>query len=172
MPTAYEYLNLADDELLAQCEVDCYRASGPGGQKRNKTSSAVRLRHGPTGLSAQSNEDRSQHVNKARSLRRLRKAIALAIRTPQDAQTYAPSEDLALCITDDGRIVVGRRDRRYSRAVAEVLDVLVACGARVSEAASCLEVSTAHLVKFLQGDPGLWQRVNQLRTEAGVKPLR
>ena len=172
MLSAYDYLSLADDELLVQCEVDCYRASGPGGQKRNKTSSAVRLRHTPTGLSAQSNEDRSQHVNKARALRRLRKVIALALRTPQNPQVFVPSESLASCISDDGRIVVGRKDRRYSRAVAEVLDVLVACGVRVSEAAVCLGVSTAHLVKFLQGDPSLWQRVNELRAEAGVRPLR
>jgi len=172
MPSAYEYLALADDALVGECDIDCYRASGPGGQKRNKTSSAVRLRHRPTGLSAQSNEDRSQHVNKARALRRLRMAIALALRTPQDPRAFAPSELLASCISDDRRFLVGRKDHRYTRAVAEVLDVLVACGMRVSDAADCLDVSTARLVKFLQGDPALWQRVNQLRAEAGVGPLR
>ena len=63
---------LTDAELIAQCDVDTYRASGPGGQKRNKTSSAVRLRHEPTGLIAIAEESRSQHENKAKAVKRLR----------------------------------------------------------------------------------------------------
>src|SRR4051794_41766574 len=61
---------LTDAQLLAQCAVDTYRASGPGGQKRNKTSSAVRLRHLPSGLAVIAEESRSQHENRARALRR------------------------------------------------------------------------------------------------------
>ena len=61
--------NLTEDQLLAQCEVDTYRASGPGGQKRNKTSSAVRLRHLPSGLLVIAEESRSQHENKAKALK-------------------------------------------------------------------------------------------------------
>lgn len=76
------FLVLDDDRLLAQCDVDCYRASGPGGQKRNKTSSAVRLRHNPTGLIVVAVESRSQHENRAKALQRLRWAIALQCRRP------------------------------------------------------------------------------------------
>ena len=74
------WTGLSDPQLLAQCEVDTYRASGPGGQKRNKTSSAVRLRHGPSGLLVIAEESRSQHENRARALRRLRQALFLKIR--------------------------------------------------------------------------------------------
>ena len=64
------YLTLEDHELLAQCHVDRYRSHGPGGQKRNKTSSAVRLRHRLTGLAVKAAEDRSQQVNLLCSARR------------------------------------------------------------------------------------------------------
>lgn len=49
---------------LADCEVDTYRASGAGGQKRNKTSSAVRVRHLPSGAVGNCSEHRSQYRNK------------------------------------------------------------------------------------------------------------
>src|SRR5437763_2370806 len=74
------WANLSDPQLLAQCAVDTYRASGPGGQKRNKTSSAVRLRHLPSGLIVIAEESRSQHENRARALRRLRQALYLKVR--------------------------------------------------------------------------------------------
>src|SRR5579871_5802833 len=80
MPVRSQWTALSDDQLLAQCEVDTYRASGPGGQKRNKTSSAVRLRHPPSGLLVIAEESRSQHENKARALRRMRQALYLKLR--------------------------------------------------------------------------------------------
>src|SRR6478736_824524 len=77
--------SLTEDRLLAQCDVDTYRASGPGGQKRNKTSSAVRLRHPPTGLIVIAEESRSQHENKAKALVRMRHALFLHLRDPLPA---------------------------------------------------------------------------------------
>ncbi|MCA1818153.1 MAG: peptide chain release factor-like protein [Acidobacteria bacterium] len=66
----------SDKELLRECEVETFRASGPGGQHVNKTESAVRLRHLPTGVVVTCREERSQHVNKLICLRRLREKIA------------------------------------------------------------------------------------------------
>src|SRR6476646_1466479 len=80
-----QWASLTEPQLLAQCELDTYRASGPGGQKRNKTSSAVRLRHLPSGLIVIAEESRSQHENKAKALRRLRRACFLELRDPISA---------------------------------------------------------------------------------------
>ena len=73
----------SDEELLRECEVETFRSNGPGGQHVNKTESAVRLRHLPTGVVVTSQQERSQHRNKALCLQRLRKKI--------DQMNYRPA---------------------------------------------------------------------------------
>src|SRR6478672_13861626 len=81
----------SDDELLRECEVDTFRSSGPGGQHVNKTESAVRLRHLPSGVVVSSQQERSQHQNKAICLEKLRKKIAqLNYKRPRRVPTRVP----------------------------------------------------------------------------------
>src|SRR3982750_4103587 len=107
------WTSLTDDQLLVQCSIDTYRASGPGGQKRNKTSSAVRLRHTPTGIMVIAEESRSQHENKTRALPRLRQAIAMQVREPYSADVRAlkPLQD------KDFREILTRISRRSAEYV-------------------------------------------------------
>lgn len=66
----------SDEKLLAECRVDTFRASGKGGQHVNKTESAVRLTHLPTGLVVLSQQERSQIRNKILCLAKLRVRLA------------------------------------------------------------------------------------------------
>jgi hypothetical protein len=171
------WTKLSDQQLLHECEVDTYRASGPGGQKRNKTSSAVRLRHPASGLIVIAEESRSQHENRARALRRLRQALFLKIREELPADALQPAKlagrtDYTGVRDADGRLHLGRRDPRFWPAVGLVLDVLQATQGRVAEAAAALGITTANLVDFARTDPKVWEQVNQLRARFGHKPLK
>ena len=77
-----------DEDLLRECEVETFRSSGPGGQHVNKTESAVRLRHLPSGVVVSSQQERSQHRNKAICLKKLREKIEkLNYRAPKRIPT-------------------------------------------------------------------------------------
>lgn len=165
------WLDLADAELLAQCEIDFYRASGPGGQKRNKTSSAVRLRHGPTSLIVTAVESRSQHENKARALVRLRQAVALTQRNLVRPGDPAPPF-FRDALGRDPTLRVNRKNPDYWHIVQYVLDMLFACQGSVGDATQSLGISTGHLVRFLKNDDRLWEQVNRMRQEFRQQPLR
>jgi len=159
-----------DLQLLAQCEVDTYRASGPGGQKRNKTSSAVRLRHLETGQIVIAEESRSQHENKARALRRLRLALALHARC--ELSTDNATETVRQFVTSAGRIEISARNDQYPLVVADVLDLVAHAGGQVREAAQHLGITTSQLSRFLTSDGKILNAVNDLRKAAQLPPLK
>jgi peptide chain release factor 2 len=81
----------SDEDLLRECEVETFRSSGPGGQHVNKTESAVRLRHLPSGVVVSSQQERSQHRNKALCLQKVREKIEkLNYRAPRRVPTRIP----------------------------------------------------------------------------------
>ncbi|MGQ9500186.1 MAG: peptide chain release factor 1 [Dissulfurimicrobium sp.] len=97
LPEAEEVdLNIDPSEI----RIDVYRASGAGGQHVNKTESAVRLTHIPTGIVVQCQDERSQHKNKAKAMKVLYARILAMKKAEQQAQ-----------LTEERRSMVGTGDR-------------------------------------------------------------
>ena len=167
-----DYLNFSDSELLSACRVETFRSYGSGGQKRNKTDSAVRLTHTPTGITSQAFENRSQYRNRTHALARLRETIALSVRRPVCLNDYTPPPELQIILPNMKRNRIGRHHRSYPAGIQVLLDLLFASDYSISETASRVGISTGSLSRMILADPHLLRTVNKLRLAADLHPLQ
>jgi hypothetical protein len=164
-------LSCDDETLLGDCEVHAHRASGPGGQHRNKTSSAIRLVHTPTGVTANSADSRSQHSNKRLALKRLRMNLALQLRQPPPDSIPPVVGDCLHGVGKHRRLEVGRKDHRFWAVAAFLLDLLDARQGRLGEASDAIGISTGNLTRLLKSDRHLLSAVQSIRRNHGQGPL-
>jgi peptide chain release factor 2 len=95
-------IEIKDDDI----RIDFYRASGAGGQHVNKTSSAVRITHEPTGIVVQCQNERSQHNNRAQAMKMLKAKLYMLEQQKRDAQ-------IAKLYGNKGEIAWGNQIRSY-----------------------------------------------------------
>jgi hypothetical protein len=169
------FLAAEDAELLGQCEVHTYKSSGPGGQHRNKVSSAIRLHHRPTGITALANESRSQHDNKRQALGRLRMNIACQVRCPADLAAFQPTGVLSECLfvarggpaAGTRRLGIGAKDRRFWQVAAVLLDLLESATGRLAPPAAALGITTGNFTSVIKSDRHLFAAAQQIRKAHG-----
>jgi len=77
--------------LALDCDITAYRSSGPGGQKKNKTESSVRVKHLPSGITRIATESRSQGRNRQLALERVWEELERRARKPRRRIATRPS---------------------------------------------------------------------------------
>ena len=136
-----EILALDDEGLSRIVKLEFSRGSGNGGQKRNKSSTAVRVVLEEYGVSGADCSERSQHRNRAAALKKLRIALALKERRPPEPP---PRVRCAVDSPDDPLFA------------ARLLDAVAAANGDYRRAAATWDISPSAFLKNFERDPALW----------------
>ncbi|GAB4154992.1 MAG: hypothetical protein Kow00107_04880 [Planctomycetota bacterium] len=160
---------LTEDELMDQCDFNSGRRSGPGGQHRNKVETSVRLRHRPSGVTAEASERRNQGENRKEAVFRLRVNLALEVRANV-------GEDFHLAPEWNGRvkamrILINPTHSHFPVLLADTLDLLDACGYDIPTVAERLGCTATQVVKLLCKEPRAFAKVNAERGKLGLRKL-
>jgi RF-1 domain len=155
--------------LLRDCEIRHERRRGPGGQHRNKTESAVVIRHIPTGIEGQAAERRSQFDNHRNAVKRLRMNLALGVRSASLAEAAPTPLWQSRC--HGSRIGINPDHDDFPVLLAEVLDVLFSRHAHLSGTAEQLACTPSQIVKLLKKEPRAFLWLNEERRKHGLAPL-
>ena len=149
-------LTAEDAVLLRECEFIMQKGTGNGGQKINKTSSAVRLRHRPTGIAVAANEERSQAKNRHIALRKLRYEIALCMHADPSGTDFSllpsPSPE---------------NHARLIPWIAALFDRLAASGFDLAQTAALCGVSVSRLERAMRKYPQVWRSFSELKQQNG-----
>lgn len=159
---------LTIEQLLTQCDVQRTRASGPGGQHRNKVETAIVIIHRPTNIRGEASERRNQEQNRQQAIFRLRVKLALQIRNAPEPTV----SDLWTNRVRGQRISVSGSHEDFPALLSEVLDSLAAEEFQLPIVAEEFGITKSQLIKFLKIEPAALALVNRERVERGDSVLK
>jgi len=107
------------ERLARDCEITPFKSSGPGGQKKNKTESSVRVRHLPSGVVRIATESRSQLRNRAAALARVLGELKRRARKPKPRRPTKPTHAAVERRLVAKRLAAVRKRERGRSAAAE-----------------------------------------------------
>ncbi len=171
-------------KLLDQCQMSQLRRSGPGGQHRNKVSTAIVWLHKPTGIRAEASESREQTRNRRHAFQRLRLQLAICIRTEPNQrwrETILPgiipennSDEIESTIRgtwSSRKLRISSKHEDFPSVVAIVLDDLHLAGGQPSLVGPLWQASTTAVVTLIASDQQCLAEVNRWRKHHDRKPL-
>eukprot|EP00039_Didymoeca_costata_P022550 m.4731 g.4731 ORF g.4731 m.4731 type:complete len:306 (+) comp3077_c0_seq1:298-1215(+) len=166
------------DALMRECELKHTKRGGPGGQHRNKTSTAVVLKHISSGVRGEGYERRSQLQNLKTAQNRLRLSLALYVRVTlaDDGGTFlwTPSQKLLERVNRSGHIIVSVDHPDFALIVSNILDGLDLYHYDISKFIPLVakyNIGYNSLMTVLQKDSKVFQFVNHQRALLNLPPL-
>lgn len=160
-PTWLHLVRMNDRDLLNLCRLDVFRGSGRGGQKRNKTSNAVRLTLFGTAVTESASRSRDQNISNA--LRKLRLKIAL---NPQATivrlNGKPPFPDEISPYLGNGFQRLSSKNPILPVLMGCVIDAFLACQGDWQEVAQAFGAGRNQLRRFVDKYPSLKAALNQL----------
>ncbi len=166
------------ETLQQQCRWSFSRASGPGGQHRNKVETSVVIEHLASGIRASASEERSQHRNRQVALQRLRCALAVEYRDPVGGDPVGgdlverPASELWRAYCRSGKIRVSADNEHFPCLLAEIFEVLTGSNYDLAETAKRFGTSSTQLVRFLGSYAPALARLNAALVARGLSPRR
>ena len=176
------WLTLPPEDLLRRCTQAPFQGPGPGGQKRNRVYSGVRLTHAESGLTAEASERREARRNLEDALRRLRMSMALSLSPALEEQASGASARSDTEVTQKAgqsspsplpfRAGANPAHADFPIFAFAALHALESRGGRLSEAAASLGATASALTRFLRSEKAVWARTQAIRKRNGIHPLK
>lgn len=176
------------DKLRKQCKISRTKRGGPGGQHRNKASTAVVMKHLATKVSGEGSERRSQVENERNAIRRLRMALATKVRSAhlQIDGTFLPlgwepRNELLSRLTRKGKLEVSATNEAMPAVLTNILDGMYAHELQVSSLCEDINkkipsknvrVSPNEIVLFLAKHPAALHLINRERLKLTMPTLK
>lgn len=172
-PNAPHPATLELEALMRDCRLTQTRRGGPGGQHRNKTSTAIVVEHLPTGIRGEAGERRSQVENRVMATKRLRENLAVHVRC-KTAQGSAREAEASLRVkySTGSRLAISSKNWDYPGVIAVILDDIEKNQGSVKEVAEQWSTSASQIVRILKQLPAAFLTANAIREAYGLSQLR